>query len=101
MLRDASDLIKRNQNRVLFAARTVQQTAFLNGLQNTTNFEGGGPQSAMSYDPNFYSAVVGTYETTPTEQAAYIASVPRPPQPALPYNTTLLFLQVILVLAQR
>ncbi len=30
----------------------------------------------MSYDPYFYSAVVGTFETTPQEQAAYIASVP-------------------------
>ena len=80
MSRDASDLIKRNNNRVLFAAKVMQQTAFLNGIQNTTGFEGDS-RGAMSYDPNYYSAIIGTYETTPTEQSAYIANVPRLPGP--------------------
>ncbi len=86
MSRDASDLIKRNNNRVLFAAKVIKQTAFLNGIQNTNNFEGSG-RVAMSYDPNYYSAIIGAFETTPTEQAAYIASVPRlpgPPEPPAP-----------------
>ena len=105
MSKNASDLIKRNNNRVLFAAKVIQQTAFLNGIQNTNNFEGSG-RVAMSYNPTYYSAMIGAYETTPTEQAAYIASVPR--LLGLPsllqdllYNTILLFLQVILALAQR
>ena len=81
MSRTASDLIKQNNNRVLFAAKVMQQTAFLNGIQNTTNFEGGQGQVAMSYDPSYYSAIIGAYQTTPAEQAAYIANVPTLPGP--------------------
>jgi hypothetical protein len=83
MSREASDLIKRNNNRVLFAAKVIQQTAFINGIKITTRFEGGS-RGAMSYDPNYYSAINGAYETTAAEQSAYIASVPRLPEPPAP-----------------
>ena len=81
MSRDASDVIKRNNNRVLFAAKVIQRTAFLNGIIITPGFEGSS-RGAMSYDPNYYSAIIGAYETTAAEQSAYIASVTRLPEPS-------------------
>jgi hypothetical protein len=74
--RSASDTTNRLRNRVLYADKVIQQTAFENGLKKTIKLEGGEPDTgAASY--YFYNRQVdGMVQTTEAERVSYVESVP-------------------------
>lgn len=72
----ASDTILRRKQRVLYADKVIQTTAFDNGLKQNIQLEGGGYVGAMTYTPHYYNMVGGALVTTEEERLSYIAGVP-------------------------
>lgn len=76
--RDASDTTERRKNRMIYANKVIQQTAFENNLKNYIIREGVQQgKRAGDYGVYYYPATDGAVETTEAEQLIYIASVPR------------------------
>jgi len=74
MSKDASFVTERNRSRMLFAARVMQETSFINSQQGNINLEG--PLvHPMAYNPHYYKMKEGAYFTTVEEYNSYVQSV--------------------------
>jgi len=78
---DASDTIRRRQQRTLYANKIITETYYKKGYNNHIIFEGGVGNEAMTYDP-YEKMRNGTTQTTTAEVTTYENSVPnRQPDP--------------------
>lgn len=78
---DASDTIRRRQQRTLFANKVITETYYNKGYNNHIILEGGVGNGAMTYEP-YEKMREGTTVTTVAENQTYIDSVPnRQPDP--------------------
>ena len=78
---DASDTIRRRQQRTLFANKVITETYYNKGYNNHIILEGGVGNGATTYEP-YEKMKEGTTVTTTVENQTYIDSVPnREPDP--------------------
>jgi hypothetical protein len=91
MSKDASDTIRRRRNRVLYADKIYQQTAFDKGFKNYIILEGGlnTGKAAMTYIPHYIGMIEGARETTLEEQTNYSGNNPLD-LPSEPRNITVI-----------
>ena len=83
----ASDTVLRRKQRILFADKTIQETAVAEGLRNRLVLEGGQYNGAMDHIVYIHMRK-GAVETTTAEQQIYIDSVVRNTTPDPPTNVS-------------
>lgn len=76
----ASDITRRNANRVLYANKVIQETALEYQLRNSVVWEGD-PGKRAGSNKIYSDYVIGMLETTPAERDSYIATVAVPNTP--------------------